>query len=147
MKSFILQETLIFQQPFLLFFFLKCKIFTSAEGNKTLHLRSECSQIVKVVKLRCVRKMEKEKEKQKEWILSNSKVCKRCKQSYDPNSNTSTSCRFHPSFFVCRRHDDQKRYPTLFPSNSLIYPFSFSFSDLQFLFIILLKIPFFPSFL
>nr|XP_007131511.1 hypothetical protein PHAVU_011G019000g [Phaseolus vulgaris]ESW03505.1 hypothetical protein PHAVU_011G019000g [Phaseolus vulgaris] len=53
--------------------------------------------------------MEKEKEKQKEWILSNSKVCKRCKQSYDPNSNTSTSCRFHPSFFVCRRHDDQKR--------------------------------------
>ncbi|PNY17746.1 hypothetical protein L195_g014497 [Trifolium pratense] len=38
-----------------------------------------------------------------------SKVCKRCKQTYNPASNSSTSCRFHPSFFVCRRHDDQKR--------------------------------------
>ncbi|TVU44250.1 hypothetical protein EJB05_03686, partial [Eragrostis curvula] len=27
-----------------------------------------------------------------------------------PVGNTPQSCRFHPSFFVCRRHDDQKRY-------------------------------------
>ncbi|CAI9087063.1 OLC1v1021033C1 [Oldenlandia corymbosa var. corymbosa] len=38
------------------------------------------------------------------------KLCKRCKHSYNPSSNTPNSCRFHPSFFVCRRHDDQKRY-------------------------------------
>jgi hypothetical protein len=30
--------------------------------------------------------------------------------SYDPSGNTRLSCRFHPSLFVCRRHDDQKRY-------------------------------------
>uniref|UniRef100_A0A0V0GKB6 Putative ovule protein n=1 Tax=Solanum chacoense TaxID=4108 RepID=A0A0V0GKB6_SOLCH len=41
---------------------------------------------------------------------SREKVCKRCKQIYDSASNNSNSCRFHPSFFVCRRHDDQKRY-------------------------------------
>ncbi|KAM3247504.1 hypothetical protein P3L10_009271 [Capsicum annuum] len=39
----------------------------------------------------------------------NEKVCKRCKQTYSAASNNSNSCRFHPSFFVCRRHDDQKR--------------------------------------
>ncbi|KAL6638305.1 hypothetical protein ACP70R_025877 [Stipagrostis hirtigluma subsp. patula] len=38
------------------------------------------------------------------------KLCRRCKVSYDPSANTRLSCRFHPSFFVCRRHDDQKRY-------------------------------------
>ncbi|XP_066368520.1 uncharacterized protein [Miscanthus floridulus] len=38
------------------------------------------------------------------------KLCRRCKTSYDPSVNTRLSCRFHPSFFVCRRHDDQKRY-------------------------------------
>lgn len=82
---------------------------------------------------------EKEKKKQKELIFSNSKVCKRCKQSYDPNSNSSSSCRFHTSFFVCRRHDDQKRY-------SFIYQFKHPFLKLQFLFTILLNSLFFPSF-
>ncbi|KAG2533732.1 uncharacterized protein LOC120687454 [Panicum virgatum] len=38
------------------------------------------------------------------------KLCRRCKVSYDPSGNTRLSCRFHPSLFVCRRHDDQKRY-------------------------------------
>ncbi|CAN6291015.1 unnamed protein product, partial [Urochloa humidicola] len=38
------------------------------------------------------------------------KLCRRCKGAYDPSANTRLSCRFHPSFFVCRRHDDQKRY-------------------------------------
>ncbi|AQK61489.1 putative carbohydrate esterase [Zea mays] len=38
------------------------------------------------------------------------KTCRKCKASYDPSANTRLSCRFHPSFFVCRRHDDQKRY-------------------------------------
>ncbi|XP_021656611.1 uncharacterized protein LOC131178730 isoform X2 [Hevea brasiliensis] len=50
--------------------------------------------------------MEKEeigKVKEKE------KLCKRCKQSFTSSSNASSACRFHPSFFVCRRHDDQKR--------------------------------------
>uniref|UniRef100_A0A2P2L2K5 Uncharacterized protein LOC101291673 n=1 Tax=Rhizophora mucronata TaxID=61149 RepID=A0A2P2L2K5_RHIMU len=47
-------------------------------------------------------KMETE-EKEKEIL------CKRCKNTYISSSNTSSSCRFHPSFFVCRRHDDQKR--------------------------------------
>ncbi|KAK6926194.1 hypothetical protein RJ641_007913 [Dillenia turbinata] len=37
------------------------------------------------------------------------KVCKRCKITFSASSNSSSSCRFHPSFFVCRRHDDQKR--------------------------------------
>ncbi|XP_048426945.1 uncharacterized protein LOC125471093 isoform X1 [Pyrus x bretschneideri] len=37
------------------------------------------------------------------------RVRKRCNDSYRASSNTSFSCRFHPSFFVCRRHDDQKR--------------------------------------
>ncbi|KAK8946100.1 hypothetical protein KSP40_PGU006011 [Platanthera guangdongensis] len=37
------------------------------------------------------------------------KLCRRCKTPYNPSSNTPTACRFHPSFFVCRRHDDQKR--------------------------------------
>lgn len=37
-------------------------------------------------------------------------TCKRCKKTYSASSNTSNSCRYHPSFFVCRRHDDQKRY-------------------------------------
>ncbi|KAL3830549.1 hypothetical protein ACJIZ3_019351 [Penstemon smallii] len=44
-----------------------------------------------------------EEEKRRRTI-----VCKRCKQPYTATSNTKTSCRFHPSFFVCRRHDDQK---------------------------------------
>jgi hypothetical protein len=39
------------------------------------------------------------------------KVCRRCKGRYEPSANAPGSCRFHPSFFVCRRHDDQKRYP------------------------------------
>jgi hypothetical protein len=37
------------------------------------------------------------------------KVCRCCKERYEPSANTPGSCRFHPSFFVCRRHDDQKR--------------------------------------
>ncbi|CAH2065532.1 unnamed protein product [Thlaspi arvense] len=37
------------------------------------------------------------------------KLCQRCKRSYRDSSNDAFSCRFHPSFFVCRRHDDQKR--------------------------------------
>jgi hypothetical protein len=37
------------------------------------------------------------------------KLCRRCKASFDPSSNTRLSCRFHRSTFVCRRHDDQKR--------------------------------------
>ena len=78
-----------------------------------------------------------EKEKQKELILSNSKVCKRCKQSYDPNSNTSSSCRFHTSFFVCRRHDDQKRY-------SFIYQFHLSFFRAPIFIHNPIKFPFFP---
>ncbi|KAL6972257.1 hypothetical protein U1Q18_031946 [Sarracenia purpurea var. burkii] len=46
------------------------------------------------------------KDSEKESLL----ICRRCKQSYKPSINNPSSCRFHPSFFVCRRHDDQKRY-------------------------------------
>ncbi|KAL6972258.1 hypothetical protein U1Q18_031946 [Sarracenia purpurea var. burkii] len=44
------------------------------------------------------------KDSEKESLL----ICRRCKQSYKPSINNPSSCRFHPSFFVCRRHDDQK---------------------------------------
>ncbi|XP_004505587.1 uncharacterized protein [Cicer arietinum] len=74
------------------------------------------------------------RERKREEALSNSnsnsnwnwKVCKRCKQTYNPASNSSTSCRFHPSFFVCRRHDDQKRYYELGPNDP---PYAAKFYD------------------
>ncbi|XP_035542422.1 uncharacterized protein LOC109004570 isoform X3 [Juglans regia] len=50
------------------------------------------------------RAMEKESRIQQE-----KKLCRRCNQTYTPSSNTPSSCRYHTSFFVCRRHDDQKR--------------------------------------
>ncbi|KAK6243750.1 hypothetical protein QUC31_010163 [Theobroma cacao] len=46
-------------------------------------------------------------ETKREMKKETEKICKRCKQSYTTSSNTSASYRFHPSFFVCRRHDDQ----------------------------------------
>ncbi|XP_017237703.1 uncharacterized protein LOC108210799 isoform X1 [Daucus carota subsp. sativus] len=55
-----------------------------------------------------------------------SRVCKRCKTSYNPSSNDASSCRFHPSFFVCRRHDDQKRYYELGPDDP---PYAAKFYD------------------
>ncbi|KAK4351100.1 hypothetical protein RND71_030413 [Anisodus tanguticus] len=54
------------------------------------------------------------------------KVCKRCKQTYASASNNSNSCRFHPCFFVCRRHDDQKRYYELGPDDP---PYAAKFYD------------------
>ncbi|XP_058206449.1 uncharacterized protein LOC131319972 [Rhododendron vialii] len=60
------------------------------------------------------------KEREKEFI------CKRCKQNYTTSSNNPTSCRFHPSFFVCRRHDDQKRYYELRPEDP---PYAAKFYD------------------
>ncbi|KAM0935435.1 hypothetical protein DsansV1_C29g0211771 [Dioscorea sansibarensis] len=53
-------------------------------------------------------------------------ICKRCKESFVPSFNTSSSCRFHPSFFVCRRHDDQKRYYELGPNDP---PYAAKFYD------------------
>ncbi|KNA14284.1 hypothetical protein SOVF_108840 isoform A [Spinacia oleracea] len=54
------------------------------------------------------------------------KVCRRCKVSFNPCSNPPSSCRFHPSFFVCRRHDDQKRYYELGPDDP---PYAAKFYD------------------
>ncbi|KAF8379060.1 hypothetical protein HHK36_028487 [Tetracentron sinense] len=54
------------------------------------------------------------------------KLCKRCKQTYDLSSNNPSSCRFHPSFFVSRRHDDQKRYYELGPDDP---PYAAKFYD------------------
>ncbi|KAJ8761700.1 hypothetical protein K2173_004476 [Erythroxylum novogranatense] len=54
------------------------------------------------------------------------KVCRRCQQTYSPFSNTSSACRYHPSFFVCRRHDDQKRYYELGPDDP---PYAAKFYD------------------
>lgn len=56
---------------------------------------------------------EQEQKQREEQEQEDKKLCKRCHQNYTPSSNTPSSCRFHPSFFVCRRHDDQKRYTTL----------------------------------
>ncbi|CAM8930441.1 unnamed protein product [Rhodiola kirilowii] len=54
------------------------------------------------------------------------KICKRCRKSYLPSLNDSSSCHFHPSFFVCRRHDDQKRYYELGPDDP---PYAAKFYD------------------
>ncbi|KAG0472760.1 hypothetical protein HPP92_014617 [Vanilla planifolia] len=54
------------------------------------------------------------------------KLCRRCKSAYDSSDNNSSSCRFHPSFFVCRRHDDQKRYYELGPDDP---PYAAKFYD------------------
>ncbi|KAK7855631.1 uncharacterized protein LOC111996823 [Quercus suber] len=72
--------------------------------------------------------MEKESERQpeQEQEQENKKICKRCHQNYTPSSNTPSSCRFHPSFFVCRRHDDQKRYYELGPNDP---PYAAKFYD------------------
>ncbi|KAL1565452.1 hypothetical protein AAHA92_07668 [Salvia divinorum] len=53
-------------------------------------------------------------------------VCRRCKELYTAASNSPNSCRFHPSFFVCRRHDDQKRYYELGPDDP---PYAAKFYD------------------
>ncbi|XP_075495885.1 uncharacterized protein LOC142533124 [Primulina tabacum] len=53
-------------------------------------------------------------------------LCKRCKETYVASANSSTSCRFHPSFFVCRRHDDQQRYYELRPNDP---PYAAKFYD------------------
>ncbi|KAL0536356.1 hypothetical protein IC582_025303 [Cucumis melo] len=54
------------------------------------------------------------------------KLCRICNRPYLPSSNSSSSCRFHPSFFVCRRHDDQKRYYELGPNDP---PYAAKFYD------------------
>ncbi|CAN7129564.1 unnamed protein product [Brassica rapa subsp. narinosa] len=56
------------------------------------------------------------------------KLCQRNIQtySYRDSSNNASSCRFHPSFFVCRRHDDQKRYYELGPEDP---PYAAKFYD------------------
>ncbi|CAL5367980.1 unnamed protein product [Camellia sinensis] len=67
------------------------------------------------MKMKMEMEMEREKEKEKgegtgrREKKTGERICKRCKQTYNPSSNSSSSCCFHPSFFVCRRHDDQKR--------------------------------------
>lgn len=53
-------------------------------------------------------------------------ICQRCKMSFSKVSNTSSSCRFHPAFFVSRRHDDQKRYYELGPNDP---PYAAKFYD------------------
>ncbi|XP_020572196.1 uncharacterized protein LOC110019023 [Phalaenopsis equestris] len=57
---------------------------------------------------------------------SMAKLCRRCKALYYPASNTPSSCRFHVSFFVCRKHDDQKRYYELDPEDP---PYAAKFYD------------------
>ncbi|XP_074313902.1 uncharacterized protein LOC141649102 [Silene latifolia] len=68
--------------------------------------------------------MEQITRKQEE--IDNEKVCKRCKGIFTSTSNSSSSCRFHPSFFVCRRHDDQMRYYELRPDDP---PYAAKFYD------------------
>ncbi|KAI3963852.1 hypothetical protein MKW92_052302 [Papaver armeniacum] len=54
---------------------------------------------------------------EKNQKMTEEKLCRRCKQTYNISINYSSSCRFHPSFFVSRRHDDQKRYYELGPDD------------------------------
>ncbi|XP_024376328.1 uncharacterized protein [Physcomitrium patens] len=54
------------------------------------------------------------------------KTCKRCKASFAVVSNSSSACRFHPTYFVSRRHDDQKRYYELGPDDP---PYAAKFWD------------------
>eukprot|EP00250_Pteridium_aquilinum_P029818 c40176_g1_i1 orf=378-650(-) len=54
------------------------------------------------------------------------RLCRRCKVLYNPDSNSPISCRFHPSFFVSRRHDDQQRYYELKPGDP---PYAAKFYD------------------
>ncbi|KAF9626374.1 hypothetical protein IFM89_032790, partial [Coptis chinensis] len=71
-------------------------------------------------------RMEKvEKEEELNRKIEN-KLCQRCKQTYDISCNSQSSCRFHPSFFVSRRHDDQKRYYELRPDDP---PYTAKFFD------------------
>ncbi|BBN07996.1 hypothetical protein MPTK1_4g07940 [Marchantia polymorpha subsp. ruderalis] len=62
----------------------------------------------------------------KEQKPMSDRVCRRCKITYQSSVNESTSCRFHPSIFVCRRHDDQKRYYQLGPNDP---PYAAKFYD------------------
>ncbi|CAD5174608.1 unnamed protein product [Musa acuminata subsp. malaccensis] len=59
-------------------------------------------------------------------VTQRGKLCRRCKETFNSSSNTPSSCRFHPSFFVCRRHDDQKRYYELRPDDP---PYAAKFYD------------------
>ncbi|KAI3735510.1 hypothetical protein L6452_15010 [Arctium lappa] len=64
--------------------------------------------------------------KQQEKRENQRVVCKRCKATYNPSSNNPSACRFHPTLFVCRRHDDQKRYYELGPDDP---PYAAKFYD------------------
>ncbi|KAI3967181.1 hypothetical protein MKX01_042766 [Papaver californicum] len=55
--------------------------------------------------------------REKNQTMMETKLCKRRKQTFDISTNNSSSCRFHPSFFVSRRHDYQKRYYELGPDD------------------------------
>eukprot|EP00850_Spirogloea_muscicola_P004207 SM000018S03572 [mRNA] locus=s18:54120:54797:- [translate_table: standard] len=38
------------------------------------------------------------------------RLCRRCKRQFDPHQNEVAACAYHRGLFVCRRHDDQKRW-------------------------------------
>ncbi|KAG0627528.1 hypothetical protein M758_2G208600 [Ceratodon purpureus] len=59
-------------------------------------------------------------------VGSGTKTCKRCKSSFAVEANSSSACRFHPTYFVSRRHDDQKRYYELGPDDP---PYAAKFWD------------------
>ncbi|XP_047338800.1 uncharacterized protein LOC124942357 [Impatiens glandulifera] len=67
-----------------------------------------------------------ERGKRENEVAMKFSICKRCKQSFNPSENALSSCRFHPSFFVSRRHDDQKRYYELGPDDP---PYAAKFYD------------------
>ena len=83
---------------FILVLNIGCMLTIYIIGHGWVLVESACCS---VKNKRTTRRMEIEGAK-------NSKTCQCCKTSYDPSSNTSSSCRIHPSFFVSRRHDDQK---------------------------------------
>ncbi|KAL7147197.1 hypothetical protein ABFS83_06G091700 [Erythranthe nasuta] len=85
-------------------------------------------RIILSTREKTVRKMDKGENDVSNGEERRYKLCKRCKQLYAASSsyNTAESCRFHPSFFVCRRHDDQKRYYELGPNDP---PYAAKFYD------------------
>ncbi|KAG9155738.1 hypothetical protein Leryth_003993 [Lithospermum erythrorhizon] len=98
--------------------------------ENSIKIKQSRSSILKktIANLRVTRKKVAKKMEKREKDIENEKerVCKRCKKSFIASLNDSNSCRFHPSFFVCRRHDDQKRYYELGPDDP---PYAAKFYD------------------
>ena len=105
--------------------FRQVEIYFEREINKMVFWKSwsECRKTKNPFHLFELKKKKRHKMEKKSEQKEEKKVCKRCHQNYSTSSNTPSSCRFHTSFFVCRRHDDQKRYTLLHYTTSYYLDF------------------------